>query len=191
MTINLLLRSFCALLLLPAALRAQQPGCDRVADSATVTRLGAYSNMTYTEEHAYGYTVQLWRAGSCLIGLFYASAGLTGNTPTGRLIVSRYDRGRGRLGFTAKLSTGVVLDPKSRTEVPSREEFQFEGSLKPKLLQGKLDRFDRLRPGSAPTSESVSLEARPEETESMIQARSYRDWKQSVEEVLRFRGPRW
>ena len=45
-----------------------------------VNAVGAFSNMRYTEEHAYGYIVELWRAEDCLFGLFLSSSGLMGDT---------------------------------------------------------------------------------------------------------------
>jgi hypothetical protein len=59
-----------------------QADCSRIPDSTTIHPLGAFSNMRFTEEHAYGYRVDLWWAGPCRFGLFEASEGLSGDTPT-------------------------------------------------------------------------------------------------------------
>ncbi len=53
--------------------------------TARIAIVGEFSNMRYTEEHAYGYTVQLWRQGDALFGFFLASYGLAGDTPAGML----------------------------------------------------------------------------------------------------------
>src|ERR1700719_513521 len=72
-----------------------------------ITFVGEFSNMRYTEEHAYGYSVQLWREGSAVFGLLLASEGLAGDTPAGLLEDLKYDPRAGKLSFQAKLTMGV------------------------------------------------------------------------------------
>ena len=81
----------------PAA--PQSAGCVTIPDSAKIAEVGAFSNMRYTDEHAYGYTVMLWRAGDCLFGLFESSRGLAGDTPIGELghQIRQQDRSSGIL----------------------------------------------------------------------------------------------
>ena len=67
----------------PAA--PQSNGCVTIPNSAKIAEVGAFSNMRYTDEHADGYTLMLWRAGDCLFGLFESSQGLAGDTPVGEL----------------------------------------------------------------------------------------------------------
>src|SRR5579864_5407724 len=86
---------------------------------------GEFSNMRYTEEHAYGYTVQLWREGVAVFGLFLASEGLAGDTPTGLLDDLKYDPRSGKLSFKAKLTMG--LDARNQ---PSHDLFEFNGKLR-------------------------------------------------------------
>src|SRR6059036_1337382 len=81
-----------------------------ITDSASIRVVGAFSNMRYTEEHAYGYTVDLWRAGDCLFGFLLASEGLAGDTPTGLLEEVQYNERTGALSFRARLSTGLFSD---------------------------------------------------------------------------------
>ena len=52
---------------------------------ASLTVVGEFSNMQFTEEHAYGNSVQLWHHGDKLFGFFEASEGLAGDTPAGLL----------------------------------------------------------------------------------------------------------
>src|SRR4051794_25892613 len=77
--------------------------CRSIAVTTKLVEVGAFSNMRYTGEHAYGYTVMLWRAGSCLVGFFEWSGGLAGDTPIGELQDVEYDGNR--LFFSAKLRT--------------------------------------------------------------------------------------
>ncbi len=46
-------------------------------------KLGVFSNMRSTAEHQYDYKVELWQEGDRVFGLFLASEGLIGDTPTG------------------------------------------------------------------------------------------------------------
>ena len=64
------LTCFLALLLTGAALPVFAQNPDR-----PIRAIGNFSNMRYTEEHAYGYAVELWRDGDSAIGLFLVSEG--------------------------------------------------------------------------------------------------------------------
>ena len=109
------LTGIIALLSIAAAvpLFAQNPG-------RPVRAIGEFSNMRYTEEHAYGYAVELWRDGDSAIGLLLVAEGLQGDTPTGTLDNVRFDARTGALSFTAKLTIGVAILPGGRQE-PSRD----------------------------------------------------------------------
>src|ERR1700687_2901591 len=100
-----------------------------------ITFVGEFSNMRYTEEHAYGYSVQLWREGATVFGLFLASEGLAGDTPTGLLDDLKYDSRSGRLSFRAKLTMG--LDARQQ---PSHDLFEFDGKLNTRAVSGVLKR---------------------------------------------------
>src|SRR5713226_2534894 len=68
--------------------------------------VATFSNMEFTEEHAYGSQLELWKLGSEFIGLFMYSEGLAGDTPTGLLENVRYNPRSKSLTFDAKLTTG-------------------------------------------------------------------------------------
>lgn len=55
------------------------------AEGASASFLGEFSNVRYTDEHAYGYSVLLWKEGDKLFGLFYDSEGLAGDNLVGLL----------------------------------------------------------------------------------------------------------
>ena len=91
--------------------------------------------MRYTEEHAYGYTVQLWREGASVFGLFLASEGLAGDTPTGLLDDLKYDPRSGKLSFKAKLTIGI-----DARRQPSHDLFEFDGARSAQAVSGVLKR---------------------------------------------------
>lgn len=172
-------------------LRGQEAGCPAIPDSAPIAAVGAFSNMRFTEEHAYGYTVELWRAGKCLFGLFGSSEGLSGDTPTGMLTGLRHDAATGKLLFAARLTMGVTK-PKNGTDwVPSRERFEFNGHLGPGALKGKLTQSDQLRPELTPVEQDIVLRLSKQQQESMIEAATYGEWRKQAELILRARGPKW
>jgi hypothetical protein len=59
--------------------------------AAAVAFVGEFSSMHQTSEHAYGYSVQLWRSGNELFGFLSAADGIAGNTPTGLLEDVHFD----------------------------------------------------------------------------------------------------
>jgi len=60
--------------------------------------------MEFTEEHAYGYVVQLWRQGDRVFGFREAPEGLAGDTPIGALEEVQFEPRRSALSFKAKLT---------------------------------------------------------------------------------------
>jgi hypothetical protein len=169
----------------------QEIDCIRIPDATTIQQVGAFSNMRYTEEHAYGYTVYLWRAGKCLFGRFEASEGLSGDTPTGTLDQVRHDVAVGKLVFAARLTMGVTK-PKDATDwVPSRELFQFAGQLGTRVLKGKLKQSDQLRPDLSAVEQEIVLPLSKQQQEFMIEAENYGEWRKQTELILRARGPKW
>ena len=175
---------FFALLSTGAALPASAQDSDR-----PIRAIGEFSNMRYTEEHAYGYTIELWRDGDSVIGLLLVSEGLQGDTPTGVLENVRFDSRTGALSFTAKLTIGVVLLPGGRQE-PTRDLFEFSGTLKATVLTGTLKRSDARQPSRPGSRERVQLKTRPGRP-VMFPAGSYAEWKRQADEILKHRGPKW
>lgn len=145
--------------------------------------------MTFTDEHAYGYAVEVWRYDETLVGLFLASEGLEGDTPAGLLEKLSFDEKTGAISFEARLCLGVVYS-KQHDGVPSRDLFRFKGSLKRNQIHGRLDRLDMLEPKPAPKTEQVVLK-REKSNSALAAYKSYPDWKQSIDEILKFRGPKW
>ena len=150
--------------------------------------IGEFSNVRHTEEHAYGYAVELWRDGDSVIGLFLVAEGLEGDTPTGILQNVRFDSRTGALSFIAKLTTGLAVLPDGRQE-PSRDLFEFSGTLKPTVLSGTITRSDQLQPSRLGSRERVQLKLQPQA--AMLEASSYAEWKRQVDDILKRRGAKW
>ena len=166
-----------------------QPGCHPIPDTAHIEFVGRFSDMRYTEEHAYGHTVELWRAGRCVFGLFEDAEGLAGDTPASELTDVHYSPG-GTLSFTAKLTTGMTIAAGSDTLVPSRDLFLFSGKIG-RALVGRLRRSNELRRDIAPADSHTVMLRMPAEDDARAEAGTYGAWREAVEPMLRFRGSRW
>lgn len=139
--------------------------------------------MRYTEEHAYGYAVQLWRTkNGSLIGFFMASAGLAGDTPTGRIENLRYDPATGRIRFAARLSLGT--DPRNR---PTRDVFEFSGTLTRDSLIGEIAQ-SVAEGASPPLKTRVMLRPAKHEIPKFTSAEEWEAWARFI---LQIRGPKW
>jgi hypothetical protein len=173
-----------------ALMSPTQTSCRIIPDTARIQSIGRFSDMQYTEEHAYGHAVMLWRAGNCIFGLFESSEGLAGDTPTGLLTDVRYSPS-GALSFAAKLTTGMTNIAGSAAPVPSRDLFGFTGRLGTTALDGKLRRSEELRPAVEPADVHIVLRRISEQDGLLDEAETYGAWREAVEPILRFRGPRW
>ena len=168
---------------------SQSNPCATIAPGAPISAVGAFSNMRFTKEHAYGETVLLWRAGDCIFGLFESSQGLQGDTPIGELHDVTYNPDTGALKFTAKLTTGVITGPASPTGEPSRDLFTFDGFLGPSRLTGALIHATQLDP--RPPARNIALGASVRDAEFMRGSATYGAWREKWEPILKLRGPKW
>ena len=170
---------------------ARQPGCTTIDPAAAIAKAGAFSNVRYTEEHAYGYSIMLWRAGGCVFGVFESAQGLAEDTPVGALEDVAYDGTSGRLTFTAKLTTGLTTVPGSRDLVPAHDLFSFAGTWKGDPVRGELAHTLANIPGAAPAREAIVLVPSPDAADLMLDAAPYADWRKAWDPILRRRGPKW
>jgi hypothetical protein len=155
-----------------------------------VKRLGVFTNMRFTREHQYGYSVELWQEKNRLFGFLLVSEGLIGDTPTGLLEDIRFNSKTGRLTFRARLSTGTTFS-KNNEQVPTRDVYRFNGILKVQKLMGVLQHTDALDRAATNTKTNVSLRRSKSESGSQIEAKSYDEWKKEADEILKLRGPKW
>jgi hypothetical protein len=156
----------------------------------SIIKIGAFSNMRYDAGHAFGYTAQLWREQNRIFGFLLSSEGLMGDTPTGLLEDVRYHPRTGELTFRARLTTGLFSN-RQFNMVPSRDVFRFKGVLKGSHMIGTLEIANALTPTEVPRREKIKLKISEKESEVMIEAQSYIDWREKAEEILKFRGPKW
>ncbi|QWF15325.1 hypothetical protein [Lysobacter capsici] len=152
---------------LPLATHAEPP-------QTKVETLGVYSNVRITggdDPHAEGYDCELYRENGQLFGLFYSSQGMVGDTPRGRLQDVRYDPAKRTLFFRAKLTLGQEISrdtgPDGR---PSRDLFEFDGTLDAQRLSGTLTHRDGYRPAEPGERKTVSLKL---DRERSAQAREF------------------
>jgi hypothetical protein len=168
---------------------SQSNPCATIAPTAPVSEIGAFSNMSYTEEHQYGEAVLLWRSGNCIFGLFESAEGLQGDTPIGELQDVTYNPNTGALKFAAKLTVGVIAGPGWPTPQPSRDMFTFDGTLGPGRLTGALIRVTQLDP--TPRARKIVLTASRSDAEFMRGSATYGAWREKWEPNLKRRGPKW
>ena len=173
----------------PAA--AQAAGCVAIPDAAKISEIGVFSNMRYTDEHAYGYSVMLWRAGDCLFGFFESSQGLAGDTPMGGLQDLKYDSKTGHLSFSAKLTTGVVIFKGSNGLEPSRDLFAFDGNLKANTVTGVITYTLQNNPDFTSTHTNVVLGTSKTEADFMHGSTTHAEWLRKWQPILQRLGPKW
>jgi hypothetical protein len=156
--------------------------------SAAIVGLGTFANFRFTEEHQYGASVQLWREGEAVFGLFSYSQGLIGDTPAGMLEKVSFDSKTGHISFTARLTMGLH-SCKVHSNVPSQDIFQFDGVLSKASLSGALKHADSLHKEQAPTEENIVLK---ESDDGVVTHYTSREqWETGMQDILRFRGPKW
>jgi hypothetical protein len=149
---------------------------------------GEFSNLRLAGEHAYGYSVKLWRDGRSLIGLLLVSEGLQGDTPTGLLEDVTFDPATGALAFSARLTTGVTYAPAGSGE-PNLARFVFTGVMRDSSLTGTM-RQVMLRPAGLP-ADSREVKLSRQSTDSAVQpATTYAEWKRAADQILALRGPK-
>ena len=180
------------LLSLSMALFAVPPGNGQTNaagnDESPIDYAGMFSDMRFTEEHAYGSTIELWRQGDRFFGLFSHAEGLDGDTPTGLLDDLKFDSKSGKLSFKAKLTTGDHYC-KVHDGVPSRDLFVFRGKWAGDRITGTLKTSDALHPEEPPEAKKTVFKKSRDEDWS--HSKTYGEWKKMVEETLKSLGPKW
>jgi hypothetical protein len=166
-------------------------GATPVTAVSKVEVLGAFSRVTHTGDDAFGYTVQLWKEGDRIFGLFLVYTGAPADPPTGILEDVKFDPRTRQLSFSTRVTTGLVYSQKYRG-VPSRDRFKFVGVLTRRQLTGTLSHIDDLFPEERSTSKRIRLRWSAFSTEIMTPPPvSYSAWKTEADEVLQRRGPKW
>jgi hypothetical protein len=155
---------------------------DALADDQTrIVPVGSYSSLQQDNEHCKGFSVDLWRGGDSLWGLFRTCAVLTGDIVTSIVSIRSYDRRSGAISFETTLSLGVDY-VKGGSEIPSKDHLVFVGTLSESALVGKLQKTDEVYPNHKPKMSSVKLQRRNESLPSFL---SYEDWRRRAEELIK------
>ncbi len=157
-----------------------------------VEYIGTFSDMRFTEEHAYGSDVELWKCGGELLGLFSHSEGLTGDTPTGILENISYDPQTQALSFRVKMTMGIRFPGPGRSE-PSRDLFQFSGFLRENVIEGDLTWSTQETPVTQVSAGGVVLTEQPMDYDpaEMFKIKTLSDWVVYAANILRRLGPKW
>ena len=157
---------------------------------ADVTVVGAYSNRVVTDVRAQGYDIQLWKDGDQYFGFFLSAGGLADNIPLGTLDNLRVDPTAKTISFQTKMSVGrSSLD--GETWEPTRDMYQFSGTLFPDQISGDLVHVDELLPDTPATHEDVKLYRNREEEQSLPTFTSYQQWLELSRKLMATRGPKW
>jgi len=155
-----------------------------------VAVIGAYSDRVVTGENAAGYTIELWQDEAQAFGFFRGAAGLAEDTPTGLLENVRYDAKDKTLSFKAKLSMGLATID-GQNWVPTRDIYQFEGTLYPDQITGHLIHLNALEPKQPARHQKVTMYRLKDEAAAMARPATYKEWLEMADRVLQARGPKW
>lgn len=160
------------------------------SSQSQISIVGTYTNMRHTEEHSYGYTVELWKQGNRVFGFILASNGLSGDTPTGLIEDVKYEPVSGKFSFKAKLTMGLIYNKQLKKDVPSQDIFKFNGILNKDTLSGTLEVSEAIS-NKPPVKEEIRLLFSAEKTRQLQTFSSYEYWKKMAKDILKFRGPKW
>jgi hypothetical protein len=176
-------RRVCLLLLCTTVLASAAPPSGEF--------VGAYSNVIATGEHARGFIACVCREGTFYYGVLFHSEGLNEDMPLGVMEDLRVVPETKAISFKARLTMGSVTASGDQW-VPSRDVYQFQGTLFPDQMSGEMIHADLLNPSRPATHESIKLYRSPKYAEQMRTApTAYKEWLKWVEPMLQARGPKW
>lgn len=173
-----------------AAVAAQKTLQPEPKTELPVTALGTFMRIRSDGEHAYGYDVQLWKQGDQIYGLISAHAGLIGDPPTGLLENVRFDPKTKKFSFKAKLTLGMFFS-KDYDNVPSRDVFEFEGTLTTARLAGTLSMTNELCADKCPGKKKINLPRSKQWSSMMTRFKTFAQWQEDADETLKRLGPEW
>ena len=175
---------FCFVALVHHAAHAQSAG-SRLMGVWTGVHIGKGEN-----PQASGIEVELWTNQGQLSGYMVEYVGPDADPPVGKLDGIRFDEKTGSLAFTAKLSVGVVAAARGSAWIPSKNVYEFKGTLGKDAMTGTLRRkFVDEDGGETAYDENVTLESK--KLADAAAAESFADWTKRWSEALKKRGPKW
>lgn len=184
-----LLMALAFLTFLVVAVAAQKP-LPAPKKELPVKVLGTFMCVKSNGEHAYGYSVELWQQGARIFGLISAHDGLIGDPPTGLLENVRFEPRTKKFSFRAKLTLGMFFSEKY-DNVPSRDVFEFEGTLTAARLAGTLSVTNELCADKCPEKKKINLPRSKEWSSLLSPFKTYAEWKADADETLKRLGPEW
>lgn len=125
-----------------------------------VVLVGYFSNqeigMVEDSPHISGYSLELYRMNNQMYGRFIRGTG--SEDPLTTLIYdTQYDRKRGRLFFKAKLSEGMESNKKIPDGRPSKDLFEFSGSITSNAVAGKIEHKSGYEPDNSGDAAFIKL----------------------------------
>jgi hypothetical protein len=80
---------------------------------------------------------------------------------------------------------------KEYDNVPSRDVFEFEGTLTSARLAGTLSTTNELCPDKCPEKKKIDLPRSKDWSSMMSGFKTYAEWKADADETLKSLGPEW
>jgi hypothetical protein len=115
----------------------------KLLPTSSVVWMGEFTNMEYSEEHQWGESIELWRSGECVFGIFISMAGLQGDPPRSAIKNGIFDSKTGRLSFNAVYKRVTVSsDPVSNLskETVTENWFVVKGILTKRAFRGTVQK---------------------------------------------------
>jgi hypothetical protein len=157
--------------------------CGAIDDAVELVPVGAFSNVRRNEEPS-GYSLRVWRAGGCPVGLFTVQpGGLAEDPPIAMLENGTFDAPSGRLAFSATLSTGAIATGRQGIFVRSEDHYLFEGTLRANEVSGALTHTERQSPGR-PSRTTIVLPTSDGLGEFVSTRRTYGEWMRLWQPVI-------
>jgi hypothetical protein len=107
-----------------------------------VVLVGYFSNqgisMVSDSPHISGYSLELYRLNNQMYGRFIRGTG-SEDPVTTSIYDTKYDKNRGHLVFKAKLSEGIESDKNTPEGRPSKDLYEFTGTIKHNAVAGKIE----------------------------------------------------
>jgi len=155
--------------------------------------MGAWSNVSVSkgeDPHASGIEVELWQKERQLYGFMSEYNGPVADPPVGKLDSIRVDEKTGSIAFTSKLSVGVVAAARGNEWIPSKNVYEFNGTIGKGGMTGTLRRKFVSEDGKETAyEENVTLKSK--HLAESATAETYADWTKRWNEALKARGPKW
>jgi hypothetical protein len=151
----------------------------------------SFTNVTVSrgdDPHASGVVIELYKHGSAWTGFISEFVGPVADPPVGKLDGLQLDERSGTIVFTARLSLGVTRSGSAQDWVPTKDVYEFTGTIDRDAISGDL--VHRLADGPVGRATSKTIVLKREATKSSADTTSYDDWIRNWELRMKARGPR-